>query len=198
MRRLGMGLRWMHWALTAAVCVEAAMALQPGSDGGTGAEERSVAAVSCRGSSVTTVNLRNTGLAPRPHGLARVQAARSGATVMVELRGLTSPTLLGSEILTYVLWAIPAKGAAVNLGSIPFDRAGHAKRAAKTQFATFALLVTAEPYSEVRKPSELVILETSSGGPAPGALITVVWHPVKRSAYGKVSRPTADSMDLRN
>ena len=66
---------------------------------------------------------------------------------------------LGSEYLTYILWAISPEGRAVNLGEVLLGGNDRSKVKVTTDLQAFALIVTAEPYYAVREPSNVVVLE---------------------------------------
>src|SRR5690348_5206467 len=66
----------------------------------------------------STVNLKGTGLIANASGRAQVRAKPGVTTVEAQVQGLTPPTRLGAEFLTYVLWAVSPEGRAVNLGPV--------------------------------------------------------------------------------
>ena len=72
---------------------------------------------------------------------------------------LEAPTRYGPEYLTYVLWAITPDGHAKNLGEILPGSSDKAHLLVTTDLQAFGLIVTAEPYSAVRQPSDVVVLE---------------------------------------
>ena len=111
-----------------------------------------------RGSS-TTIDFKGTDLMPEAQGEARVQSKRGDTKIAMELRELKKPTTFGGEYLTYVLWAISPEGRPVNLGEVLVGTNHRSKLDTTTQLQAFALIVTAEPYYAVRRPSNLVILE---------------------------------------
>ncbi|MGA2427068.1 MAG: OmpA family protein [Candidatus Acidiferrum sp.] len=96
---------------------------------------------------------------PGAQGAATVQSKRGDTKVVVELRDLQKTTSFGNEYLTYVLWAISPEGRPVNLGEILVGGNHRSKLETTTQLQAFALIVTAEPYYAVRRPSNLVVLE---------------------------------------
>ena len=71
----------------------------------------------------------------------------------------TKPTSFGTEYLTYVMWAISPEGRAVNLGEVLVGNNHRSKLDVTTDLQAFALIVTAEPYYAVRRPSNVVIME---------------------------------------
>ena len=107
----------------------------------------------------TKINFRGTDLMPGALGGATVQSKRGDTKIVMELQGLEKPTSFGNEYLTYVLWAISPEGRPVNLGEVLVGGNHQSKLDTTTQLQAFALIVTAEPYYAVRRPSNLVVLE---------------------------------------
>jgi outer membrane protein OmpA-like peptidoglycan-associated protein len=107
----------------------------------------------------TKINFRGTDLMPQALGGATVQSKRGDTKIVMELEGLQKPTTFGNEYLTFVLWAISPEGRPVNLGEVLVGGNHRSKLDTTTQLQAFALIVTAEPYYAVRRPSNLVVLE---------------------------------------
>ena len=107
----------------------------------------------------TTVNLNSTGLILHAGGTAKVKATPGLTTIRAEVDRLSPPSQLGPEFLTYVLWALSPEWRPINLGSFQMDHKKRSKVEAATHLHSFALIVTAEPYGSVRRPSEVVVLE---------------------------------------
>jgi outer membrane protein OmpA-like peptidoglycan-associated protein len=105
------------------------------------------------------VDLAGTALLPSADGEAKVRSKRGTMEVEADFGNLQSPTIFGTEYLTYVLWAISPEGHAVNLGEILLGGNNRSKLTATTELQAFALIVTAEPYFAVRQPSNVVVLE---------------------------------------
>ena len=107
----------------------------------------------------TKIDFEGTALMPGASGVAEV-ASKSGAMkVEAEFRGLDKPTSFGTEYLTYVMWAISPEGRPVNLGEVLVGDDHRSKLDVTTDLQAFALIVTAEPYYAVRRPSNVVIAE---------------------------------------
>jgi outer membrane protein OmpA-like peptidoglycan-associated protein len=131
-------------------------------------------------------------------GEAKVQAKPAITTVEAEVRGLRPPTQIGAEFLTYVMWAVSPDGRADNLGELIPDNSGKAKLKATTQLQSFSLFVTAEPYSVVRHPSEVLILENALRKNTKGRIFPVEGYKLmRRTQYEKLGNPLALSMDLK-
>ena len=161
---------------------------------------RSITAIGYQvGGGSTMVGLKNTGLIPQADGQAKVEAKPAVTTVETTISGLTNPTSLGVEFLTYVLWAVSPEGHAINLGEILFDKTGDSKFKTTTQLQSFSLFVTAEPYAAVRQPSEMLILENVRRKNTKGRVFMVNNYPLmRRSQYQKMGNPLALSLDLKN
>src|SRR5215471_11058450 len=161
--------------------------------------ERSINAIGYTvGGGGTMVDLKPAGAMPGASGEAKVEAKPGVTFVEVKIRGLNSPTELGAEFLTYVLWVVSPEGRAINLGGIPTDK-GEGKLKATTQLQSFSLFVTAEPYSAVRYPSEIVILENALRKGTKGKVFVVNnYKLMKRSQYAKLGNPLALTPDLKN
>ncbi len=82
--------------------------------------------------------------------------------ISAELKNLAQPSSFGPEYLTYVLWAISPDGRPVNLGELTLDHYGagsSSKIETTSDIQTFGMIVTAEPYYAVTKPSDVVVAE---------------------------------------
>jgi outer membrane protein OmpA-like peptidoglycan-associated protein len=121
--------------------------------------ERTTNAVSYRHrSGWTKVDLRGTPLAPESTGHADVNSRPGYIEVKTEMHHLDTAQKYGPEYLTYVLWAITPEGRSKNLGEVVLDN-GNSHLDVTTDLQAFALIVTAEPYFGVSKPSDVVVME---------------------------------------
>src|SRR5580700_6764824 len=107
----------------------------------------------------TKVDFQGTDLMPAAAGEARVESKRGTMRIVAEFSGLDRPTSFGTEYLTYVLWAISPEGRPVNAGEVLVGDNHRSKLDVTTDLQAFALIVTAEPYYAVRRPSNAVVLE---------------------------------------
>src|SRR5579872_1055977 len=107
----------------------------------------------------TRVDFRGTVLLPQGKGEAVVESKRGRTEIDAKLEHVSPPTKYGREYLTYVLWAITPEGHPKNLGEVVADGSDKAKLRVTTDLQSFGLIVTAEPYSAVRQPSDVVVLE---------------------------------------
>ncbi len=107
----------------------------------------------------TSLDFRGTNLMPDARGRATVESRTGRIEINTELEHLQSPRSFGPEYLTYVLWAITPEGRASNLGEVPVFDDGKSSVKVTTDLQAFGLIVTAEPYFAVTRPSNLVVLE---------------------------------------
>ncbi len=107
----------------------------------------------------TRIDFRGTVLAPDARGGAVVEAKPGAVLVQAKFNGLGNPARYGAQYLTYVLWAISPEGQPERLGEIVTNHHDEGKLQVSTSLQTFGLLVTAEPYFAVTKPSPVVVME---------------------------------------
>jgi len=154
-------------ALTLAASAQAQAQTQAPADSGnptptfrTNVVSRTTRAVSYRHRSGSTkIDFQGTDLMPSAAGEAKVESKRGTLAVEAEFSGLDRPTSFGNEYLTYVLWAISPEGRPVNIGEVLVGDNHRSKLDVTTDLQAFAMIVTAEPYYAVRRPSNLVVLE---------------------------------------
>ncbi len=107
----------------------------------------------------TPIDFRGTVLLPRAKGDAMVESKAGRTEIEARFQHVESPTRYGAEYLTYVLWAITPDGHAKNLGEVLPGSSDHAHLHVTTGLQAFGMIVTAEPYSAVRQPSDVVVME---------------------------------------
>ena len=107
----------------------------------------------------TRIDFAGTVLLPHAKGEALVESKAGRTEIDAKFSKLTAPGRYGREYLTYVLWAITPEGHAKNLGEVLADSGDHAHLAVTTDLQAFGMIVTAEPYSAVRQPSDVVVME---------------------------------------
>jgi outer membrane protein OmpA-like peptidoglycan-associated protein len=109
----------------------------------------------------TQIDFHGTNLMPRASGEATIESKRGAMEVHVTFKNLDEPTSFGTEYLTYVMWAISPEGRSVNMGEVLVGDNHRSKLEVTTDLQAFALIVTAEPYYAVRRPSNVVIAENA-------------------------------------
>jgi outer membrane protein OmpA-like peptidoglycan-associated protein len=107
----------------------------------------------------TKIDFAGTNLMAGAKGEAKVDSHRGAMEVKVEFWNMDKPTTFGPEYLTYVMWAISPEGRPVNLGEVLIGGNDRSKLDVTTDLQAFALIVTAEPYYAVRRPSNVVVME---------------------------------------
>ena len=163
---------------------------------------RTTRAVSYRHrSGATKIDFQGTNLMPAAAGEAKVQSKRGTMKVEAEFSGLDRPNSFGNEYLTYVLWAISPEGRPVNIGEVLVGDNRRSKLDVTTDLQAFALIVTAEPYYAVRRPSNVVILENAVRSDTRGATedVDAKYELIDRGGYiptGYKFDPVVLSADL--
>jgi len=160
---------------------------------------KSVTAIGYQVGKSTNVNLLGKDVMPQASGQAKVEAKPGITNIEVNVKGLAQPGTLATEFLTYVLWAVSTEGRTINLGEVLINNNGEGNLKATTQFQTFSLFVTSEPYFSVRFPSELVVLENDPQKGTKGKIFVINdYKLMKRTQYQKMGNPLALSVDLKN
>jgi outer membrane protein OmpA-like peptidoglycan-associated protein len=124
--------------------------------------ERTTKAVDYRHKGGTTkLDFMGTTLMPEGGGDADVKSHTGRIEIEAHFNHLESPQKFGPQYLTYVLWAITPEGRPVNLGEVVLkhkhDRDAEVHVTSNLQ--AFGMIVTAEPYYAVTRPSDQVVLE---------------------------------------
>lgn len=107
----------------------------------------------------TQIDFVGTVLLPKAKGDAIVESKAGRTEINAKFDHLEAPQRFGPEYLTYVLWAITPEGHVKNLGEIVADPSNKSRMSVTTDLQAFGLIVTAEPYSSVRIPSDVVVAE---------------------------------------
>jgi outer membrane protein OmpA-like peptidoglycan-associated protein len=107
----------------------------------------------------TKIDFRGTSLLPEARGEASMESRQGAIGIDVHMQGLWPANKFGPEYLTYVMWAITPEGHATNVGELLLDR-GKTKLDATIELQSFGLIVTAEPYFAVTRPSDFVVMES--------------------------------------
>jgi outer membrane protein OmpA-like peptidoglycan-associated protein len=122
--------------------------------------ERTTEAVDYRDRGGTTqVDFKGTSLMPSVDGYAKVTGHTGRLAIDASLRHLAPPRSFGPEYLTYVLWSITPEGRALNMGEVRPNDDGNSRLQVTSGLQEFGMIVTAEPYFAVTRPSDLVVAE---------------------------------------
>ena len=157
--------------------------------------ERTAKAISYRNrSGPTKIDFRGTALMPNAHGEAKVESRKGYTKIEVEFRDVQDATQFGDEYLTYVLWAITPEGRTSNLGEI-LRNGTSGKLEVTTELQVFGLVVTAEPYFAVSRPSDVIVMENEVRSDTVGKveLIDAKYELLQRGQYEHL----ANVLDLR-
>jgi outer membrane protein OmpA-like peptidoglycan-associated protein len=107
------------------------------------------------------VNLVGTSLQPDARGRAKVEPHTGRMKIDVDFNHMKPAQTYGPEYLTYVLWAITPQGRPVNLGEVVLKnkKDTDSNLHVTSNLQTFGMIVTAEPYFSVTRPSDVVVME---------------------------------------
>ena len=107
----------------------------------------------------TRIDFRGTVLLPQSKGDATIESKQGRTDIDARFENLLEPSRFGAEYLTYVLWALTPDGRPHNIGEVVSNSSNKGHLHVTTDLQAFALIVTAEPYSAVRQPGDVVVLE---------------------------------------
>ncbi len=107
------------------------------------------------------VDLIGTSLMPDARGKATVAPHTGRMKIDVDFKHMKPAQSFGPQYLTYVLWAITPEGRAVNLGEVVLKnrKDTDSDLHVTTNLQAFGMIVTAEPYFSVTRPSDIVVME---------------------------------------
>jgi outer membrane protein OmpA-like peptidoglycan-associated protein len=150
----------------------------------------------------THIAFQGTALMPAARGQADVTANTGATRINLHFDHLSNPHQFGREYLTYVLWAITPEGRPERLGEVTLRNPNdtNAGLYVTTDLQTFGMIVTAEPYFAVARPSDVVVMENIIRKDTSGTLETVdaKYELLKRGQYtmnidaSRLSGMTAD------
>ncbi|MBI4455029.1 MAG: OmpA family protein [Acidobacteria bacterium] len=149
-------------------------------------------------SGATTIDFKGTELLPKARGEAKVESKQGYIEIEVEFDDLQPATQFGQEYLTYVMWAITPEGRPTNLGEILLDGT-KSKLNVTTELQAFGLIVTAEPYFAVTRPSNLVVMENMLRKETMGKIeqVEAKYELLERGQYTQeVDKAKIESMNL--
>jgi outer membrane protein OmpA-like peptidoglycan-associated protein len=109
----------------------------------------------------TNIDFRGTVLLPKAKGEAIVESRQGRTEIDARFENLTTPQAFGREYMTYVLWAITPEGRPRAIAEIIPNSSNKASVRVTTDLQAFGLMITAEPYSAVHQPSDVVVAENA-------------------------------------
>ncbi len=147
-------------------------------------------------SGATKINFRGTDLLDKARGEAKVESKQGYIEVEVEFDDLQPATKFGPEYLTYVMWAISPEGRAVNMGEVLLNGT-KSKLNVTSDLQVFGMIVTAEPYFSVTRPSDLIVMENVVRPDTMGKIeeIDAKYELLQRGQYARLSNPLALKAD---
>jgi outer membrane protein OmpA-like peptidoglycan-associated protein len=149
-------------------------------------------------SGATKIDFRGTELLSKARGEAKVESKQGYIEIEVEFDDLQPANKLGSEYLTYVLWAITPEGRTANLGEVLLNGT-KSKLNVTTELQVFGLVVTAEPYYAVTQPSDLIVMENVVRADTKGKIeeIDAKYELLQRGQYQRLANPLALKVDQK-
>ncbi|MGB9835466.1 MAG: OmpA family protein [Candidatus Saccharicenans sp.] len=139
------------------------------------------------------LNFNKTDRAPAKAVLAASLSYDKGITrIDLNYEKMEPAILFAGNITTYVLWALSPDGSYENLGELMVDK----KEASGSQqfLATrkiLSVMLTAEPYSGVLKPSEIILFYNAESGEKEVQMVPFTFR-----EFGQEAAPALDSISL--
>lgn len=123
------------------------------------AAEISLTALTLQPGKTFGIGFARTGRAPSAASMDATLGFDNGqASVKLNYKKMEPAVLFAGDIAAYVLWAVVPDGTVENLGEVIADKkSASGSLQAYTGKKTFALMVTAEPFATVGRPTELVM-----------------------------------------
>ena len=149
-------------------------------------------------SGATKIDFRGTELMPKARGEAKVEGKQGYIEIEVEFDELQPASKYGSEYLTYVMWAITPEGRTSNLGEVLLN-GNKSKLNVTTELQVFGLIITAEPYFAVTRPSDLIVMENVVRADTRGKVeeIDAKYELLQRGQYQRLSNPLLLKVDKK-
>ncbi len=123
------------------------------------AAEVSLTALTLQPGKTFGIGFARTGRAPSAASMDATLGFDNGqASIKLNYKKMEPAVLFAGDIAAYVLWAVVPDGTVENLGEVIADKkSASGALQAYTGKKTFALMVTAEPFATVTRPTELVM-----------------------------------------
>ncbi len=148
--------------------------------------QRSTQAVDYRDRGGTTqVDFKGTTLMPKLEGRAKVTGHTGRLAIDASFHHLQPARSYGPEYLTYVLWAISPEGRPVNLGEVMPNGDGDVSVQVTSSLQEFGMILTAEPYFAVTRPSDILVAENIIRSDTAGGIhpITAKYELLQKGQY---------------
>ncbi len=110
----------------------------------------------------TDVKFTTTDRAPKAQVSGSVRPDQGQSWIDLSWKKLEPALLFGGDINCYVLWTVTPDGTATSQGELPVrqDRSGSSRLS--VPYKNFAMMITAEPFPVVRRPSTLVVFTSDA------------------------------------
>jgi outer membrane protein OmpA-like peptidoglycan-associated protein len=130
------------------------------------AAEIRLTALTLRANTPITVNFVRTNRAPGRSGLSASLDVIGGQSVIdLKFQRMEPAVLFAGDITTFVLWAVSIDGTVDNLGDLVVEnKSSSGSQRFTTPRRVFALMLTAEPFAAVRRPTEYVLFRSGEVG----------------------------------
>ena len=130
--------------------------------GALAAAEVPLTALTLQSGKTIDINFSRTSRAPSRASMQATLLYDNGQSSVKLSFGRMEPAILfAGDISAHVLWAVTIDGSAENLGEVVVDKkAASGSQQYYTNKKIFALIVTAEPFATVTKPTELVLFSS--------------------------------------
>jgi outer membrane protein OmpA-like peptidoglycan-associated protein len=142
-----------------------------------------------------TVDLVGTSLMPDARGKATVEPHTGRIKIDVDFKKMKPAQTYGPQYLTYVLWAITPEGRPVNLGEVVLrnKKDTDSNLHVTSNLQTFGMIVTAEPYFSVTRPSDVTVMQNQIGPDLKADVTPISTHyeALGRSEYSVDIAPTS-------
>jgi outer membrane protein OmpA-like peptidoglycan-associated protein len=130
------------------------------------AAEVKLTALTLQAGKTLDVNFAKTSRAPSQAAMQATLLYDNGqASVKLSYQKMEPAVLFAGDISAFVLWAVTLDGSAENLGEVIADKkSASGSLQGYTGKKVFALMVTAEPFSTVTRPTELIVFVSGEIG----------------------------------
>jgi outer membrane protein OmpA-like peptidoglycan-associated protein len=109
----------------------------------------------------TRIDFRGTSAMPGASGHAKIASKVGRIEIQADFKDVPYANVFGPEYLTYVLWAVTPEGRPINLGEVIPERSHDVRIRVTANLQAFGMIVTAEPYFAVTRPSNVTVLENA-------------------------------------
>ena len=123
---------------------------------------KTVSVINPPASGSVTTTLKGAELTPNASGQAKLKMGDVEVTLEAQINGLDAPRSFGAQFETFLVWAITPAGKTFKLGALE-AKGNRFELNTKSAVRSFAIVVTAEPYERVTRPSDMIVLEVPAG-----------------------------------